>query len=295
MQSTQAILEHYFQFFSFAVSALYSQLQRTQFAIDLPPIISPDAVLDTKVRMQMIGRCLVVLLFLACCSPIAQAEKKEGDKSSDVIELLQKDIARYGRCGENVCFAIDGSSFVTSAQFSLQKNLVMNVTRVISADKKVRFAAVQYGAAAVAISRTTNNRAAFLQKIRGTKFKNSDFAFVGGAIVFCDRLLSTSIGTAGKMVLIGSGRNNLGGDPARRATNFRERGGELFAIGIGNVDSKTLKRLVGGDSSKLLIFDKKRTPGDNLRKIVTSLCSKDDSVDTESLQSTAEEMLEVEI
>lgn len=162
-------------------------------------------------------------------------------------------------CEVNLCFAIDTSGSVNSTNFEVQKDFIVDITATIGVDSRSKFAAGQYGARTRLISLLTDDLVAFNQAVEKAEFQNDPATSVGSGIVFCDRILRREVGDTNKIVILGDGRNNLGGDPVRRANVFRERArGEVCAVGVGfsrDQDEQTLIDIANGEERVFQVDD----------------------------------------
>lgn len=173
----------------------------------------------------------------------------------NTVRTAQSAVASRG-CGVNVCFAVDTSGSVSKTQFGLEKDFILDITAIIGVDSRSKFAAGQYGARTYKISSLTSDVSGFNLDVNRADFQNDPATSVGSGIVFCDRQLRRERGDANKIVVIGDGRNNLGGDPVRRADNFRKRtGGEVSTVGIGFKDTRALTAIAGSKARVFSIDD----------------------------------------
>lgn len=217
------------------------------------------------------GLKYLIYFFCVCILCLSVSASSATSKS----QVKSKDpVVREGECDIRVCFAIDSGDSITPELFALQKTFVDKTVRVISKSKGVEVGAVQYSTLGVAISPITNNVTEFLKLLEESKFIAGERTFTGGAIVYCDTALGRGeSGQRTKLVLLGAGRPNFGGDPVHRADIFRRDGGKVFTIGVGREDRKTLQKIAGGESSK--VFDI-HVPGDIetvMPRFIPALCS----------------------
>lgn len=153
-------------------------------------------------------------------------------------------------CNANVCFGIDGSGSVSRNEFKDAKFFVKDIVDIIAVDQAAEFAAVQFSGTNSRISPLTGDKEAFLRAVRNARFEQGGATAIGAAIVYCDFQLSRRPGEANKIAVITDGRNNLGGDPVRRANNFRRRdpNGKVTAVGIGRyLDTEMLQQIAGDE------------------------------------------------
>ena len=157
------------------------------------------------------------------------------------------------RCGANVCFGLEDSDVLQKGEFNLQKQIVKDIVLELTKVSHLQLSAVQYGITNTAISPLTYNVKEFLEKLQRASFLGSEKTAVGSPIVYCDAQLSEEFGPK-IIVLLGRGRNNVGGDPTIRAELFRETSGKIIAIAVGNADKSALTKIVGGNPSRVIQY-----------------------------------------
>lgn len=168
-----------------------------------------------------------------------------------------KDKVRKRGCEVNVCFAIDTSGSVTASEFELQKDFVLDVTTIIGEDRRTKFAAAQYGDKIRTISRLTGNIGAFNRRVEYAYHQYSPSTSVGMGIVWCDAMLRKQKHDVNKLVLMGDGRNNMGGSPVKRANIFRKRTDNacVSTVGVGYANTHVLKKIAGSQSRVFTVHD----------------------------------------
>lgn len=195
---------------------------------------------------------LSVLYFSSSLFLLSSASKLTYDA---VVRQAKAQVSKGG-CGVNVCFAIDTSGSVTDEQFKSQKFFIQDITAIIGVDSRAKFAACQYGDRSYTISLLTKQVGLFNRLVENASFQGDPVTAVGAGIVYCDRQLRRSRGQANKIVLIGDGRNNLGGSPVRRANIFRRKaGGAVCSVGVGFEDKATLTKIAGGEERVFAVDD----------------------------------------
>lgn len=169
-------------------------------------------------------------------------------------EELQRKIEEAGGCNGNICFAIDGSSSISDTEFENQKNFILDVSSVIGVDYPVELAAVQYATKNSAITPMTPNSAFFNLAVEETEQMGGK-SFVVAGINYCFSQLIKRRGEALKIVLLGDGRSNIGGDSIKRANLFRRLGGDVSVVGAGFEDSTQLLGIAGGKHDHVFEVD----------------------------------------
>lgn len=215
------------------------------------------AVFHERNAMNIIIKAFILLAAIGLEAPSHASAQVDGSSSSghQAIQILRKRVRENGGCNVNLCFALDGSGSVSPKEFGAAKMIVSLVSRVITVDEKARLSAVQYAAANTAISPLTRNVKEFLQNVDDARRSSEEESFIGGGILYCADQIRAFPDGSNKLVLLGDGQNTLGFDPFDRADTFRELGGEIFAVGIGNVDKSVLRRILKGNVDNLILFD----------------------------------------
>lgn len=176
--------------------------------------------------MKTIFNTIVLLCFVSLAFSLPLA----------VEDRLQKLARNTKKCAAaNVCFAIDGSGSVNGEQFKLATRFVQDVVNTLSDMTDTEYAANQFAATATIISGLTTNRDRFVQLMESASRKGGATS-VGAGIVSCDFTLARRRGEPNKLVVITDGRNTFGGDPVRRANNFKRRdsNGRVCSVVVGN-------------------------------------------------------------
>lgn len=197
-----------------------------------------------------------ILLLASCFAVVLQAIAQDitgTGKTSQVIQNLRKQVRLNGSCKINLCFALDGNT--SSEEFGVQRRIVSLVSRVVTVDDSARLSAVRYSASNIPISPLTDDADKFLKSVNDARRSDTKKTFIGGGILYCADQIRAFPDDSNWLLLLGDGRNTLGIDPVERADTFRELGGDILAIGIGNADVGVLRRIVDGDKDKVLLFD----------------------------------------
>ncbi len=167
------------------------------------------------------------------------------------LQDLKRRVKAAGGCNANVCFAIDGSGSISTAEFNNQKNFVLDLVSVLAVDDAAEVAACQYASAVSPIQPLTVDTARFnLAVDRARQVRGQ--SFVVGGVNYCFSQLWRRRGEANKIVLLGDARSNIGSSAVRRADLFREVGGSVCAVGAGYTDDRELLAIAGGN--KNLVF-----------------------------------------
>lgn len=220
---------------------------------------------------------IISVLLFAVFSAFANAESEVKIPtytrlSTNAMLEIQEAVKAQGGCSANVCFALDGSASIPPAEFTAQKNFVLDMVAILSPGREVELAAVQYGARNSPISRLTSAFTKFTLAVDRTQQLNSDTTSIRSGIVYCFNQLKRRRGEALKIVLLGDGEANRRGNPVPIAKRFRRLRGEICAIGVGFKNMQSLLNIVGGDPAKVLTVDDFFELSDIIENLVEKVC-----------------------
>ena len=190
-----------------------------------------------------------------------------------VNELKQK-IRDFGGCGPNVCFALDGSGSISGSDWSAQKFLVELVAAVVGVDTNAEFAAVQYGLRNIGISLLTGDVDQFLLDVEANRLARARRTFIAAGLAFCIRQLNQRPGDANKIVLLGDGRSNFGGNPIPTAQRWLSAApsNRICSVGVGFENTAVLQAIAGGDPDMVLTSDDWEKVTEILGDLVYQVC-----------------------
>lgn len=155
-------------------------------------------------------------------------------------------------CSAPVCFGVDSSTGLTSQQFALQKQFLEKTLQLQSRRTNASVAAVAYGIANEIIFELTSNFSLALELASNLSFREDPSTSLSAPIVYCDSVLREQTGKDSRIVLLTSGRMDLGGDPVPRAQVFRERsGGKIIVVALRERNRRVLEDISGSDSPNL--------------------------------------------
>lgn len=158
-------------------------------------------------------------------------------------------------CGVNICFALDGSRKISASDFESQKNFVSDLFVILAADDNstYRFAAIQYGREIRKIAPFGTDFRTFSENVFNERQMRSKRSNLNRGIEECISQLRERPEELNNIVILGNGvrTGKNGANAVRRAARFRSAGGNVFAVGVGEVDMLQLLALVGGDSEKV--------------------------------------------
>ncbi len=222
--------------------------------------------------------CITALFYLLGCV-IVQAVPATNPTASNCISTaalneLRRQVKNAGKCKANVCFAIDGSGAIESAQFQNQKNFVFDAVRALGTENEVRLAACQFASSVTPIQPLTTDVSKFNEAVyRVRQVKSSSFAI--GGIDYCISQLLSRVGEANKIVVLSDGRSSFNSTALARLDLFRKAGGSVCAVGAGFVDSAALLRIAGGDKDLVYYansFLDVLTLQNVMKKLVSQIC-----------------------
>ncbi len=220
----------------------------------------------------------VFFTVLFACAYSALAVSMPRSTRSTVMEL--QEIIKKEGCNANVCFAIDGSGSISAGEFKRSKEFVLDAVAAISVNNfGATYSAVQYGIVPYPIIRSTTDSFDFATAVEATQKIRRQRTNVGSGIIYCSGELGRNPNMPLKIVVIGDGRNNFGGNPVRRADNFRNKypnNSAVCAVGIAFADKSKLIDLAGG-SDKVFDLDGYEELAGILNKLVLQVCGIDES------------------
>jgi len=166
---------------------------------------------------------------------------------------LRQNVVAQGTCNPNVCFALDGSGSISNLDYRHQQDFVQLVAAIVAEDTTSAFAAVQYGLRNIAISQLTSDANQFLLDVDRSVRAGARRTFVAAGLGFCVDQLSTRSEDANKIVVLGDGRSNFGGNPGPISAAFRgpPTNGSICAVGIGFIDTSSLLVIAGSPTRVL--------------------------------------------
>lgn len=202
----------------------------------------------TILNLIMKGIFFSFVLALICSVSFAVSVPEGRFIPTSIKQAAMKRVQAEG-CNANICFGIDGSGSVNLTEFQKAKDFVKDIVDIIAVDQEAEFCAVQFSLTNDAISPLTADKFAFLNALAREPYISGGATAIGAAIVYSDFQLSRRLGEANKIVVITDGRNNAGGDPVRRANNFRRRdpNGRVCAVGIGKTLKAPLEEIAAGE------------------------------------------------
>lgn len=195
---------------------------------------------------------------------------------------MRKIVEAQGGCStDNICFALDGSASLSQADFTAQKNFVLDVEYIINANTTVGLAAVglaavQYGVTSRPISPLTFFRDKFILAVNAEEHLRSGRTFIRAGILYCHHQMRRQLGQANNIVLISDAVAHLTGDVDRGAVNiantFLLLGGEICAVGVGYRNKQSLLDIVGRDEGKVLTLDSFLDLSDIIELLIEQIC-----------------------
>lgn len=215
-------------------------------------------------------KCIVLLGVLFLCSSARAVNFLE-----QILEVLNQASQIRGQssdsCNVNLCFAIDGSDNLSPSQFGIEQDFVRGVVQDVSEDNEIGVAAVQFGIANRVISPLTEDVPAFLKALADSTFGDASRSFTGAGVVYCAGQLLGDSSRRRVMVVIGTGRTDIGGSPIARANLFKEEGGEVIAVGVGDTNSKNLNGIASG-SKNVFSLSSASEIGNVVDDVVSEIC-----------------------
>ncbi|PXF44992.1 hypothetical protein BWQ96_05239 [Gracilariopsis chorda] len=236
---------------------------------------------------------MIARTFFLCCAffavcfavvPEARIEALNSPLTTGAANRAQIDraleIVEETGCEPNLCFAIDGSSSITDDEFQLQLDFVALITGLVSLDEQSGYSAIQYGLRPKFMSRFTQDAAAFLLKVEGTRQLRSVRTFIAPGIGGCMRQFRRVRGQANKIILLGDGRSTFDSrdpplDPPSIAAQFlAEPNNSICAVGV-SFDTTELLEEITGDPDRVFSVADWMSVVDVLADLVEQVCGAD--------------------
>lgn len=202
------------------------------------------------------NKILFISILTVLCYSVYSSPVSIGDDSSK--KSLNGALHQVDECTFKMCFAIDGSNFITPDEFLDVKVFIDLVTHVLRTSNSQFYSAGQFGKIAYPITMQTNNFAEFTSLMEKEKKISDTESSLSVGIEMCDSFLSVKKPKGPNiMVLIGKGNNNSGSDPVASASTFRSRDpvNKLLAVEIKKSDSSLLDDIVGKSGEVLTLDD----------------------------------------
>lgn len=207
-------------------------------------------------------------------SPLVDTANKQQMNS---LHAVRKAIVANG-CTANVCFALDGSSLLSKADYNMQVQFVELVVSLLTTDQPHAhgLCAVQYHYGATTLCPLTWDVLHFRRNLR------TDMRFGGGnnvaaGIHHTGEMMASQAGRnhhSNKMVVLGSAFETDGLPPKWSARSFLRKGGSICAIAIGPADLDGLRDITGAQGRVLQVAQFSRL-WKLAAKVAQNLCSLD--------------------
>lgn len=194
--------------------------------------------------------------------------QKSVQRTADTL-ISSLDRSKHG-CPVSVCFAFDGSSTISPAVYSRQKEVAYLIASVLSADTKATFSAVQYTRTTSSIVPNTVNYWGFWDKVAKSKRKGGFSANLGSGLGYCGFQVRKDRKKKGVVVVLGSGKSNVGFNPKFVASAIR-RSGKVVAVSTSG--SKFMyKKTLDTNSRDVITMQSAYQYNTGLRQIVAAIC-----------------------
>lgn len=126
----------------------------------------------------------VLICFILSCAWRMLQDKLRLHYSSVASDLKTR--AESEGCIANLCFAVDTSGSLSSFEFQLERDDIIEIRSIFGADPRSRFAASQYGPRSCPISKSIENVSTFSFRVCRTSYQNVPRIIVSTGIVFCN-------------------------------------------------------------------------------------------------------------
>lgn len=170
-----------------------------------------------------------------------------GSKLSKLVKVATA--IRNNGCNTNLCFALQGGSGVTNAEYLSQKNFVDLVVNIVTTDRlaKTNYAGVQYHTSTTTIRSLDGSRAKFLRSLQRSSRVAGGTSIVAG-VRWCSKQLRPRDRDANKAVILSNGFATVGRGLFGAARRIRRSGGNVCAVAVGPSDREALRKLTGSAS-----------------------------------------------
>lgn len=175
------------------------------------------------------------------------------------LRAARQNVVKNG-CPVNLCFALQGDTFITDRQFQRQKEFIELIVAITTTDDRGNFCAAQYGRSTTAISPLTKKRFEFLDALDATSKLGNGIrgsqTNIAAALAYTGFQVRTRVADPKKVILFGDGVETIGGQPRRVARKIESEGTEICAVAVGSSKSiSDLEDIVGDPTRVFRIND----------------------------------------
>lgn len=122
-------------------------------------------------------------------------------------------IERRDSCEVSVCFAFEASSEISPRMYRMQQLFSFLTSAIISADNAATFSALQFSRTTSGVISLTGEFYEFLDKVSYTSPEEDDSINMSAALGTCGAQVRVDPTKKGVIVVLGTGRSNVGFDP----------------------------------------------------------------------------------
>lgn len=179
-------------------------------------------------------------------------------------------VEEIGQCEVNICFAFEGSADVSSETYQLQNQFSSLTSAIISTDNVAKFSAIQYSTTTSPIVSPTVDFYDFLDKVRASTPVGDDLINMSAALGSCGAQVREDETKKGVIIVIGSGRSNIGFDPDSVADVVLESTSIIAVSTSGN--RKLFEGSLGVREQDVSVVGSVLDIGIALRNIIPNVC-----------------------
>lgn len=192
----------------------------------------------------------------------------------NLIRKLSGLVARIedATCRVNLCFVLQGDRSISNSDFINQKNFVDLMVAILTTDQKSNFCAVQYGAKHRPISKLTDRKIRFLNKVLRVRQLGGGGRNIAAAIRYASRQLDDEPKDVNKIIVLGDGISDIGFRAAQFADRVNDGIANICAVGVGDFSIPVLAQLTDGDTNRVFTINGFFDLGEVVTGLINDVC-----------------------
>lgn len=187
------------------------------------------------------------------------------------LRALRQNVRTRG-CPVNLCFAIQGTNFITANEWDRQKDFIELILAITATDEPGNYCAVQYGRSTLPISPLTQQRVPFVNAVQSSVQVGGNSVNVGSPLAYAGFQLRTRWDYPRKIVLMGEGINDIGPEPFRVARRIRREGTDICAVVVGQSNDIEALETITDDSNRVFKIAQYFDLSEVIVSIVNDVC-----------------------
>ncbi|KAG8442860.1 hypothetical protein GDO86_011609, partial [Hymenochirus boettgeri] len=204
----------------------------------------------------------------------------------DILEKVSEGVCNKTECKTeqaDLLFLIDGSTTTSQKTFKEIKSFMVSVVDDFNiGSETVHVSVSQYSSSysreiyfkQFSKKMDLNNKIENIQQLQGEKFIGAALTFTKDTVFVPSKDCRINEGVKQYLVLITAG--NSTDDVSIPAQTLRDRGIDIFAVGIGNICKNQLTQITGSPEKKYIVRDSSASALKSIKKrLVKEMCSKD--------------------